>query len=194
MNDLISRQAAIDALMEQFKRNTPVAIRAKLTVEGVPSAQLELIAQGAYVRGFEQGMTQGMLDAKLQQTCNQLATDCISRQAAIDMIEKYFNGLPIAVHYDMIAMIHRLPTAQQDPQWIPCSERLPDEDYWSGANHQYSADVLMTVHNADDEETIIDYGHTIDGTWYSDTTDCIVPSEWKVLAWMPLPEPYKGES
>lgn len=43
MMDLIDRQTAIDALMEQFKRNTPVAIRAKLTVEGVPSAQPEII-------------------------------------------------------------------------------------------------------------------------------------------------------
>lgn len=75
--------------------------------------------------------------------------------------------------------------------WIPCSERLPDEDYWTGANFQYSADVLMTVYNAEDEDTIIDYGHTVDGSWYSDTTDCFVPSWWEVLAWMPLPEPYK---
>lgn len=77
------------------------------------------------------------------------------------------------------------------PQWTPCSEKLPDEDYWTGANFQYSADVLMTVYNAEDEETIIDYGHTVDGSWYSETTDCLVPSWWEVLAWMPLPEPYK---
>jgi hypothetical protein len=50
----------------------------------------------------------------------------------------------------------------------------------------------MTVYNAEDEETIIDYGHTVNGSWYSDTTDCLVPSDWKVLAWMPLPEPWKG--
>ena len=82
------------------------------------------------------------------------------------------------------------PSAQPEPQWIPCSERLPDEDHWTGSNFQYSADVLMTVYNAGDEETIIDYGHTTDGKWYSDTTDCYVPSEWEVTAWMPLPEPY----
>ena len=39
--DTISRQAAIDALMEQFKRNPTIAIRAKLTVEGLQSAQPE---------------------------------------------------------------------------------------------------------------------------------------------------------
>ena len=46
MNDLVERQAVLDALMEQFKRNTPIAIRAKLTVEGVPSAQPEVLAHG----------------------------------------------------------------------------------------------------------------------------------------------------
>jgi hypothetical protein len=89
--------------------------------------------------------------------------------------------------------LNNLPSAQPEQRWIPCSERLPDEDYWTGANFQYSADVLMTVYNAEDEETIIDYGHTVGGSWYSDTTDCFVPSEWEVVAWMPLPEPWKGE-
>lgn len=78
-------------------------------------------------------------------------------------------------------------------KWIPVSERLPDEDYWTGENFYYSADVLMTVYNAEDEETIIDCGYTIDGRWCSDTTDCFVPSWWEVLAWMPLPEPWEGE-
>ena len=41
-----------------------------------------------------------------------MKNDLISRRAAIDMIEKYFNGLPIAVHHDMLAMIHRLPSAR----------------------------------------------------------------------------------
>lgn len=41
MDDLISKRVAIDALMEQFKRNPTIAIRAKLTVEGLPSAQPE---------------------------------------------------------------------------------------------------------------------------------------------------------
>ena len=36
--DLISRQETVAALMETFKRNTTTAIRAKLTVEALPSA------------------------------------------------------------------------------------------------------------------------------------------------------------
>ena len=141
MMDLIDRQAVIDALMEHFKRNTTVAIRAKLTVEGVPSAQLELIAQGAYVRGFEQGRTQGMLDAKLQQTCNQLATDTISRQAAIDAIQRYkyehgfdFHACAMGIERDIKAV----PSVQ--PEIVRCGQckhyyfadnRIPQEQRYT---------------------------------------------------------------
>lgn len=127
--------------------------------------------------------------------------DLISRQAAIDALQKEINkGIP---PFDDVMgsircgvrlarnIIEDLPSAQPEQRWIPCNERMPDEDYWTGANFQYSADVLMTVYNAEDEETIIDYGHTANGSWYSDTTDGLVPPWWKVLAWMPLPEPYK---
>lgn len=44
-------------------------IRYKLfenVLRGQPTAQPELIAQDAYARGFEQGRTQGMIDANLQ--------------------------------------------------------------------------------------------------------------------------------
>lgn len=86
--DTISRQAAIDALMEKFKRIPTTAIRAKDALEALPSAQPELIEQAAYVRGFEQGRIQGKIDAQpnLQLTCNKLATDTISRQEAIDAV------------------------------------------------------------------------------------------------------------
>lgn len=48
-------------------------------------------------------------------------SDLIDRNEAIDMIEKYFDGLPIAVHHDMLAIIHRLPSVQQDSkpgEWL----------------------------------------------------------------------------
>ena len=121
--------------------------------------------------------------------------DLISRQAALKAIAKaWTRNMPMDFDIEgafILTALREVPSAQP-MQWISCSERLPDEDYWTGANFQYSADVLMTVYNAEDEETIIDYGHTVDGSWYSDTTDCLVPSWWEVLAWMPLPTPYKG--
>ena len=39
MSDLISRQAAIDAIVETFKRIPTNAIRAKMVIEEIPSAK-----------------------------------------------------------------------------------------------------------------------------------------------------------
>ncbi len=40
MDDTVYRQAAIDALMEEFERIPTMAIRAKHVIEQLPSAQL----------------------------------------------------------------------------------------------------------------------------------------------------------
>lgn len=66
-NDLISRQAAIDAI-DVLKRNYPSNCFEELC-NAVDIAIKALSAQ-----------------TNLQPTCNQLATDCISRQAAIDTL------------------------------------------------------------------------------------------------------------
>jgi len=137
--DLISRQAAIDAI-EEIDCSDGVGLSALkcdavndavATIKALPLAQPELIEKAAYIRGFEQGRTQGMIDSQggkkmnkqrkvlititynemgiivdtkaeevaqpdLQPTCNNLATDAISRKAAIDeaeeWIEKYNSG------------------------------------------------------------------------------------------------------
>lgn len=43
VEDMVSRQAAIDALMDEFKRVPTTAIRAKNRIDRLPSAQLEII-------------------------------------------------------------------------------------------------------------------------------------------------------
>ena len=44
--------------------------------------------------------------------------DTIYRQAAIDAIEAYFGDLPIVVHYDMLQLIKKLPSAERRGRWI----------------------------------------------------------------------------
>lgn len=44
--------------------------------------------------------------------------DLISRQAAIDAIEAYFGDLPIVVHYDMLQLIKKLPSAERLGRWV----------------------------------------------------------------------------
>jgi len=75
-SDTISRQAAIDALNEYFVRIGKLkrrglnkgekAIRLDTVgaINSLPPAQTELIEKAAYIRGFEQGRTQGMIDAQ----------------------------------------------------------------------------------------------------------------------------------
>lgn len=92
-------------------------------------------------------------------------------------------------HTEALQMAVKALTEQR---WIPCAERLPDEDLWTG-KRQCSDSVLMTVYCAEDEERITDYGHTVDGRWYSETIQKYVPDCWEVVAWCELPEPWKGD-
>ena len=74
--------------------------------------------------------------------------------------------------------------AQQ--RWIPCSERLPEEDHWlGGSGRQFSDEVLVSVANYDDEDIWTYISQTIDGEWALE-----LPKHCKIIAWMPLPEPY----
>ena len=65
--DCISRQAAIETLSEYGNGRTVYigAEEAIRRIEQLPPAQLELIEKAAYIRGFEQGRTQGMIDSQV---------------------------------------------------------------------------------------------------------------------------------
>lgn len=74
---------------------------------------------------------------------------------------------------------------EQEPRWIPVTERLPED----------SGEYLVSVIDREDE------GYKQVGVaWFAHPTDYnIKDGEWRelmideeVTAWMPLPEPYKG--
>lgn len=93
--------------------------------------------------------------------------DTISRQAALK-----------AVSFDTEAYmaVNMLPSAQQ---WIPCSERLPEE----------GKEVLISTKCYSLYLGVLEFVDDL-VRWY-DTQEYI---ELKgVTAWMPLPEPYKQE-
>ena len=73
--------------------------------------------------------------------------------------------------YAAINDIQREPTVVV-PQWIPCSERMPDPDTW----------VLVSC---DEDVTIM--AVTEHGEWYFADGDF---THGKVDAWMELPKPY----
>ncbi len=63
--------------------------------------------------------------------------------------------------------------------WIPCSERLPDTEHISGV----SETVLVTTNN----NSIFTAEYHRDGKWLDDVADWSL----EVIAWQPLPAPYK---
>ena len=122
-------------------------------------------------------------------------SDTISRQAAIDALDKRFDSIPMEQTVEVLQLrrdLRELPPAQSEPHWIPCSERLPEEDHWlGGSGRQFSDEVLVSVANYDDEDIWTYISQTIDGEWTLE-----LPGHCKIVAWMPLPEPYaeKGKN
>ena len=72
-------------------------------------------------------------------------------------------------------IVENLPSAQPEPQWIKCSDRLPQE----------AGEYLIAV-------------EMMDGTYEADM-DIFNGKKWQyakrrdVIAWMPLPQPYRGD-
>lgn len=70
-------------------------------------------------------------------------------------------------------------------KWIPCSERLPEKKrktYWVCTDTEYQCECRWTNNR-------FGLGESDNWGWsYFDT-----PKYTEIIAWMPLPEPYKGE-
>lgn len=210
MNDLIDRQAAIDAINSVLVEDESCKVWFKLAVKNLPSAQPE----------------------KRMETH---ACDLIDRQAAIEALakfvpyaicdestESYTNGLTDAYY-----LILQLPSVQpdlseySDKLWKSAYERgkaeaEADEDDWTLCSKRLPEDtrpVNITWVNREPESYYADIkdvpftatGHYCKGKWYWYSVTCqdyldeygecevdAVDNMIEVIAWKPLPEPYRG--
>jgi hypothetical protein len=128
--------------------------------------------------------------------------DSISRQAAIDVLKGlptwwadeggYYGGaqppmVALLDPEDAVSAIENLSSAQPEQRWIPCSERLPE-------NGRQVLVYAMSTHFA-----LAKYDEMLeaDGSYKK---QWVTFDAWKpfytvknVIAWMPLPEPYRAE-
>ena len=109
-------------------------------------------------------------------------SDLISRQAAIDEIRR------CRFVVDAIEKISKLPSAQPEQRWIPVAEKLPEDEYVliSKKPTKISGDkwsVAIAIRMADPRSGKIQWRDSVFGIIQDD----------EVLAWMPLPEPYRED-
>lgn len=110
-------------------------------------------------------------------------TDLISRADAMGAVQDHFNAYGFKGYYDgqqMMDRINALPSAETDG-WIPCSERLPNEDEKEDEYEWY----LVTVKG---------HGLFVDVAPFDDELWKGLATHQEVIAWMPLPMPYREKS
>lgn len=98
---------------------------------------------------------------------------------------------------DVQKIIEKQPKVDK---WIPCSERLPEEhdsifakfkgtDKWSNAMFEKTSNEVNVTIEFEDGKRAVKTLHTIDGRWNEGNRGL----KFKVIAWQPLPEAWKGE-
>jgi hypothetical protein len=119
-------------------------------------------------------------------------SDLISREALIDSLYSCKELKGRKTTEAVAKTIMEQPTVEV-PQWIPCSERLPNESETWYLNIEEGIhepnNFIVQVRGAElptvamfNGETFI-HGYADDGYGFCD----------EIIAWMPLPESYKGE-
>ena len=80
------------------------------------------------------------------------------------------------------AMLESIPSAEPERKWIPVTEALPED----------MDRLLVTIVRSDGSKRVRS-GHYFKGYFMMDNGDTWNETDKEILAWMPLPEPWRGE-
>lgn len=118
-----------------------------------------------------------------------------------DLDDLFFDLLPSENEiYGAMALLRKLVNKADSFEWIPVSKKLPDEHdsifaklYETDVVNDMlwrtrSKEVLVTIEDENGARTVKS-SHTTDGKWWIEKKTTL--SKFKVIAWMPMPEPYK---
>lgn len=115
-------------------------------------------------------------------------TDLVSREKLRDdiavLLERNGKLIDEWLAYCIDDVIDEQPTIEAEPRWIPCSERLPGEQpkcYWVCTDSGYQCECRWT--------NINHFWPRLTTEWHWHFMD--TPQYAEIVAWMPLPEPYR---
>lgn len=121
----------------------------------------------------------------------------MNRKEAIQILstrDKY--GVPCGYTSGYQEALDMAIEALHQTKWIPISEGLPEEHEWIGTK-QFGTTISDKVHITFDvngkrfvKTLSLQNGELSD---YEKRSMDVFYKGWKMLAWMPLPEPYRGD-
>ena len=122
------------------------------------------------------------IQALEQQPCE----DCISREAVKEMLtEEWTKYMPMESDVNLsfvLEKISELPSVTPKARWIPCSKRLPE----------ICREAVLTTQIYGDGYAYVSVDeYTTNGRWLMEVPFDNPEECCKVIAWMPLPQPYK---
>jgi hypothetical protein len=99
-----------------------------------------------------------------------------------DVAHVYDDTYNLTIHHETAEQLEETKRFLLRKGWIPVTERMPKENLEIGGNH-YSENVLITIKKKDSRD-VVTIGFLIEGGW-------IHGFDGNVVAWQPMPEPYR---
>ena len=147
-----------------------------MTIQEKAIEQLERISRHLATIGEKEDYTDVAIQA-LEQECE----DAISRKSMLDYL-KYSHGE--MSEEEFVKALPSVTPARKKEEWIPCDEKLPKPNEL--------VDNVRKYYLIQDEYGDMHVASYLRNGWIS--IDSFYTLEDDVIAWMPLPEPYKAES